>query len=469
MTQQFQGPDGQTYGFPDNMSQDDIKGVFMKKFPKTGVAPSSAGTPPTPAGALPAGSSASGTLAGTNQPTLPLNPSTGDMPFDPKSGPTWGGIGQTLNDIVRSTTKGFSLGGADRLASSMPTWLGGTGRSLADEQKLTEQSENRLGPLSYATEGAGYMANPISDIGGAGVGVLGRGATLGAEGLSASTIKQLNEKGAVDPYQTALDTASNIGIGGALSAIGKTAGNRVPANMPTSENLRDAADNMWDRTAGARLKLPELQDLSRDTQYGFSRTGRPPETAGPEKLVNDITDAAEPGGVPVKKAIQFQNRANAFSGDDATYGRMISNHIQKQIDMHPMGIDINAAQNTDKLADSFDAARISPPKGWGQGAADYVNAHAWSVGHSAWPLLWESATGGMSLPHAAVALGGIGVGIPVARASSQAIGDILRNRAALSAQQKMLGIPDDPRFSDAYSNSIRKLLYGGVALPASSQ
>ena len=163
-------PDGQVQ-FPDDMSNDDIKGVLQKKYGAPQATPT-----PTPAV----------TSTAPDQQSIPAiwNRTEGQSVGDYLKAVTarqFQGADQAAQDYARTAAAMF---GGNLLQSRL------TGNSLEQEKATTEQAKARLGAMAPITEGALYAMGPgelgvAGRLGGGLVGNVAEGALAGAGGAAA--------------------------------------------------------------------------------------------------------------------------------------------------------------------------------------------------------------------------------------------------------------------------------------------
>jgi len=239
MTQTFQGPDGQQYGFPDEMSMDDIKGVFAKKFP----VPSAQQAPgATPGGTVP--------LAGSSGGALPTNvvPGsgtatgvTGDMPFDSSSGPTL----QGTTDTLRLFNKGLTAGLWDPAVGAVKSLFGGgISQRISEEQQKTRAAEQQQGVVP---ETIGAMISPankmftaenaVADITNPFLRWLARPLAYGAEGSAYSGVRAAG---------SGENVPEAMAKGGALSAAASPLGALAETSTTPSPTTAAFKDKMND-------------------------------------------------------------------------------------------------------------------------------------------------------------------------------------------------------------------------------
>jgi hypothetical protein len=501
MTQTVTDADGTIHEFPDDATPAEMNAALGGQ--KTG-----GGAPPNSSPA--AGSSG----ASTNQPS-PMDARFANIFLAPWK--QYQGAQAGMSNFLH----GFTGGLDNRIASAI------SGTPLAQEQAQTEANQEKLGPvLSTLTGGAGYTMGPGKIFGPVAKAVSGPLANV-AGGLVPSAI----EGGTASTFQAGAEGKSpeEMEKAGAEGTVGggiigplaqKIAGLRkIMPNMPSTDDLKDAAANMWDKTKGVFWSPLQLQGVSRDAWGQATAGGQPMTKVGngdAHTLFTKFADATTEGQpFSVKDVHDWQKAALALPDGDSAYGDILHRRLEDLMQNQPpakvpKGMDptdvpaaIGQARGAQQTADIFDrldqiqnearlgGAGVRPAVGQylrtdpdipqdsfdalrkiQQGtntgnAADYISAHSWRIGHMLPEVAMLAAAGaggehvGGGLGTAIASIGGIAAGVPLVGRATGAVSS--RSTANLvDAARRTASGTAAPYNDTALQDLIRRGMIGGV-------
>jgi hypothetical protein len=422
MVQRVTEKDGTIHEFPDDATPDEMDSALQSKAPAPSAAAST--EPPIDFGAPPSAAA----------PAAPSTALQSAPSASPLQSPPW-----ALGDLARIAGNTGTFGALDRATALANQGMGAVGLATegadpttAGQNVATQQARERQGPIaSAAADIAGYTAlpgklfAPLRALGSTAPLLPRIAAGIGTGALEGGTAAGLTSATSAQPWSAlpgAAETGATIGgvtggVGGILapardySGVPRTADLQARANQATADagNLNVHPTDVKAAAAAAssdaaaqgmtELRTPNAHALLTDSgQRALPSFGELTDYNNNRVSVNDL--------------LNYQSRANALTGNDAQYGGILSNHIDRLLAQGrpqnpnvPQGAIQDAAANSNAaqgmLAGSQYLDRYAPapavpggrpvtpspsvPPGTQSGTsafADFLSSHAYKLAHA---------------------------------------------------------------------------------------
>jgi hypothetical protein len=371
--------------------------------------------------------------------------------------------------MMRLLMRGVTMGTADTAIGKL------TGQN---EQALTNESYSRMGALGMIPEGLGYVLGPSKYTAIKGAGQVGGAAISGAitGGINAwnqgDSVPEGMLKGGVANVAT-------IPAARAIQGIGVAGLNLIRKAPKTAADVAQALQDSWKPVNSATYGSGDMKATARSARIGATQpadpmVSNPPSAASKlfdqfEEYTNDASQLHS-----VKELRAWQAKANDLTGDDAQYGKVLSDRIDAMLQQGtpattPRGVlaghvqaTAQAAQRGKELLGQYDANLALNPNTIPGYIGAQIRPHSFGTAHRVGAPLMEAIFAGAEGHHAAgvpgalMGVAGTLAGQPIINAGA----DFLRNQgertAAAEAMRKAAG-QGTPDFSDA----IRKMIMGG--------
>lgn len=339
-----------------------------------------------------------------------------------------------------------------------------------------------LGPGKFLGPGANTVAGPVADVAGGVVprvleGAVAGGGQAAAEGKDIKTGTVFGAGGGL--LGVPIGAAANAGI----RMIGNLVGARP--SLPSADDLENAASNIWDRVTGAKYSPRDTQATARGAQSDASAGGQPmTEVNNPaaHKLFSQFSDySGDPTSThSPRELLGWQQKAQALTGDDAKFGKMLSDRIDNQLstavpiraaNVPPAAVPnaIQQARDTDALVSQYKQNIQNPPQTALGGLANTVAGHSWGLAHhGTQPMVAPAAEalglGGLAYEqtgHWLPALGAVAgtlISQPALNLGARSLGNWQRDVSTDAVNRALLGI-NNPNFRDAFG----RIILGGAA------
>jgi len=343
-------------------------------------------------------------------------------------------VWQDVNDVARTT--GNVLGIGDRLASMMPTWAGGTGRTLAEENALSDAARARLGWGAVPAEMAGYAALPVGAVGrlAASVPEAVTGASLIPKSLMGRIAASALEGGSAGGI-TAANRANGDVLGGAVQ--GAAVGGAIPVAMGALSKAAGALPS-WAGGKPIPLTTADLNTVAAGGNF---------DAANLSRVLDAVQYNKEATGAPISTQVSALLRK-----DPATGWRPLDNVV---------GADFEK-DNPDAFAALKKAANPAP-------VASFMTSHPFIAGHALGiPVGVASFLSGAPLHEAAMSEVGVGeAGHLAAYLGASKLKSAAENSALQDVRRTIAGQPTTGPVQSAVNSqqardALRSLLFGGA-------